>query len=79
MFLVTDKLDIPRKNIFFTSGTDKHIFLKDKDFLFHLDDDVIELSMIKDYTTVIPVCHFDWGLKFGGKKEWRNKCLKILG
>lgn len=78
LFLVTDNLAIPRRNVFFTYGTDKWWFLRNKGFLFHLDDDVIELEMIEDLTAVIPVCHFDWGLKFGGKKEWKNKCLSIL-
>ena len=78
LYLVADTLGIPREQIHFTSYEDKYAFLKDKDFLFHLDDDVIELSMIKDYTDVIPVCHYDWGIKYGGKKEWKNKCLKIL-
>lgn len=78
LFLVTDKLGIPRHHIHFTAHEDKQYFLGENDFLFHIDDDVIELSLIKSFTKVEPICHYDWGLQYGGKKEWRNKCLKIL-
>ena len=79
LFLVSDSLDIPRQQIHFTEHEDKHIFLKYNNFLFHLDDDVIELELLEENTNVIPICHYDWGIKYGGKKDWKNKCLKILG
>ena len=69
---------ISKKNTHFTAYKDKWEFFKDKDFVWHLDDDIIELSMIKDYTNVEPICHFDWGLKYGGKENWKEKCLKLL-
>jgi len=78
LYEVADKLGISRDNIHFTSFEDKFEFLKKHDFIFHLDDDVIELSMIQDYTTVTPVCHLDWGIQFGGKEEWENICNKQL-
>lgn len=48
------------KNIKYMCFEDKFEFLKDKDFLFHIDDDVIELSMIESFTKVKPICHMDW-------------------
>jgi phosphoserine phosphatase len=40
---------------------DKYTFLKDNGFLFHIDDDIIELNMIEEFTDVVPICHLDWG------------------
>ncbi len=59
-------------NVKYMCFEDKFKFLKDKDFLFHLDDDVIELNMIESFTKVIPICHMDWGMKYGGKENWKK-------
>jgi hypothetical protein len=78
LFEVTDKIGISRANIHFTEGDDKWKFLKDKGFAFHLDDCTIELELIEENTDVVPVCHFDWGQKFGGKEAWKKRCLESL-
>ena len=38
LFLVSDKLKIPREKIIFTNLTDKSQILKDHNFIWHLDD-----------------------------------------
>ena len=45
----------------------KSEFLKDKGFVFHIDDDNIELSFIKTDTNVVPIYLF-------GNEYWRNDC-----
>jgi len=75
---VCEECGILKENVHFTAYRDKWEFFKDKDFVWHLDDDVIELSMLKDFTTVEPICHFDWGKQYGGRKNWKEKCLKLL-
>jgi hypothetical protein len=78
LFEVTDKIGISRDNIHFTEMADKWEFLKDKGFLFHLDDDCIELELLEENTDVVPICHYDWGIRFGGKAEWKNIALNII-
>ena len=46
-------------------------FLKDKDFLFHVDDDDIELDFIKSDTNVIPI--YLWH-----NKHWVRDCENVI-
>lgn len=57
---------------------DKAVFLKDKGFLFHLDDDIIELSLIEAHTDVKPICHMGWGSRYGGKENWKRLIEEII-
>ena len=71
LFAITDNLDIKRENIVFTNGQFKIEYLKDKNFIFHLDDDSDELIAIfesGDNCKPINVDHF----------EWESDCLKAL-
>ena len=71
LFDVADECGIKRENIKFTCMESKSIFLKDKGFVFHLDDDDIELMDIlelKDVCRPIHVDHF----------EWKESCRNIL-
>lgn len=71
LFEVTDNLGIPRNQIIFTNHDFKSSFFKDKDFLFHIDDDWIELKEInKDTKTV--------GISCFGNKTWKHKAMKLL-
>jgi hypothetical protein len=65
------------RNIKYMCFEDKAKFLKDKGFLFHLDDDIIELSLIKTYTDVKPICHMNWGSRYGGKENWKRLIEEI--
>ena len=67
IFLVADRLGIKRSNIIFCNYENKSVFLKDKGFLFHIDDDDVELSFIKTDTEVIPIY-------LSRNKQWREHC-----
>ena len=71
LFDVAEECGIKRQNIHFTCMESKSIFLKDKGFVFHLDDDDIELMEILesgDSCRAIHVGHF----------EWKETCKNIL-
>lgn len=74
LFNVADECGIKLDNIQFTCMESKSIFLKDKGFIFHLDDDVDELMDIldsKDGCKPVNVDHFDW-------KNTCGYCLKLF-
>ena len=63
LYGVAEKCGIPKDKIVFTEHVDKIVFLKDKGFTFHLDDDEHELMMIlnsKDRCLPLNVNHFEW-------------------
>jgi len=71
LFDVAEDCGIKKDNIYFTCMESKSIFLKGKGFVFHLDDDDIELMEIldsKDKCRAIHVDHF----------EWKETCKNIL-
>jgi hypothetical protein len=71
LFLVSDKLGIPRSQIIFTNHELKYDFLKDKGFLWHLDDDWIELNELNRNTDIR-------GISVWGQTNWKKKCDKLL-
>ena len=71
LFLVSDKLGIPRSKIIFTNYEDKSDHLNGKDFVWHLDDDWIELNQINSKTDVV-------GISVFGNSTWKQKCKKLL-
>ena len=50
LYLVSDSLGIPRENIYFMNSTPKYKFFINKDFIWHLDDDLDEWKEINTYT-----------------------------
>lgn len=71
LYDVAEKCGIPKDKIVFTEHVDKIVFLRDKDFTFHLDDDEHELMMIlesKDSCSPLNVDHF----------EWEENCKQLL-
>ena len=75
LFDVAQDCGIKLENIHFTCMESKSIFLKDKGFIFHLDDDDIELMDIFennkfDQNKCFPV-HVD-------HFEWKETCQNIL-
>lgn len=71
LYDVAESVGINRENIVFTEFVDKIEFLKDKSFIFHIDDDVDELMAIlnsKDSCKTVNVDHF----------EWKENCENIL-
>ena len=71
VFEVAREVGIKKEHIFFTCMANKSEFLKDKDFLFHVDDDDIELDFIKSDTNVTPI--YLWH-----NKHWIRDCEKVI-
>ena len=58
-----ERLSIPKERVIFTEHVDKIEYLRDKDFIFHLDDDIYELMEIlesEDKCIPINVGHYNW-------------------
>lgn len=51
--------------------SDKYLFFEDKDFIFHLDDDMTEIKMINEYTKTK-------GVNLFGNSEWMAECQMQL-
>jgi hypothetical protein len=65
------RIGIPEYRVKFTAFADKIEFLEGMGFLFHLDDDLYELTAImesKDSCQPLNVGHF----------EWKENCLEVL-
>ncbi len=71
LFELVNECGILKNHIHFTCSKNKSEFLKDKGFLWHLDDDVIELSFIRTDTDVFPI----W--RRSGN-EWWNQCRDLI-
>ena len=73
LFEVTDRLGIKRDQIIFTSHRIKSEVMNEMglEFLFHLDDDWVELNHINRETKTKGVSCF-------GTSGWKQKCNKIL-
>jgi len=66
-----ERLGIPLENVKFTAHVDKIEFLKDKDFVFHLDDDVHELIEIMSSSDSCQPLNVDYF-------SWRENCEEAL-
>lgn len=71
LFEVAEMVGIKKENIHFCCMDNKSEFLKDKGFIFHIDDDNIELSFVKTDTDVKPIYLF-------GNKKWRIDCENAI-
>ena len=72
VFLTAKHIGIPKEQIFFCNMANKSDFLKDKNFLFHLDDDSFELDNIREETNVFPV------LKSERNDNWLTTCNDLI-
>lgn len=70
LFKVANELGIPKSKVIFTNYEDKAEHLTD-DFIWHLDDDWVELNEINKQRNTVGVSVF-------GNSVWKQKCLKIL-
>lgn len=71
LYDVAESVGIKKENIIFTEFVDKIQYLKGKNFIFHIDDDVDELMAIldsKDSCKPVNVEH----------DEWKITCKNIL-
>lgn len=72
LFYVANRLRIPNDKIVFTEGNMKADFFKENnDFIFHLDDDSVELNFINKETKVV-------GISCWKNNSWKEKCLKLI-
>ena len=71
VFEIAEEVGIKRENIHFCNMRDKFHFFIDKDFLFHLDDDIIDLDFIRTETNVFPV----WR---DNRNDWKNQCKDLI-
>ena len=76
LYLVARELGIPKSQIHFMNawiyGDDKSYWLKDQDFIWHLDDDWLELKSIQRE------CKQTFGISVFGTNTWKQKCDKLL-
>lgn len=71
LYDVADECGISRDNISFTAMIDKIKFLEGKDFLFHLDDDEVELELIQESDDN---CVGVWV----ELKDWKETCINLI-
>lgn len=72
LFAVAIGLNIPHSQIIFTSGAlKKDYFRQFPDFIFHLDDDWIELHEIDLHTDVKAISCF-------GNSDWEQDCWNLI-
>lgn len=71
LFDVAERLGIPEERIVFMGFTDKYEFFKDKGFLWHIDDDEMELRLIDRYTET-------FGVTYVVNNNWYDKCEFLL-
>jgi hypothetical protein len=70
IFAVAERLGIPRNKVVFTNYQDKDTFFKDHpDFVWHLDDDFLQLMAISK-TRVKGVNVL--------KEGWKSRCIDLL-
>jgi hypothetical protein len=72
VFFMAQRLGIPITNIIMTNGDIKSNFLKDKGFVWHLDDMNMNIIDITKRTDCIGILYTPWNL------EWRDKCELLL-
>lgn len=68
LYEISNKLGITTIN--FTDFCDKYLFLKNKDYLFHLDDDRFEVFAINTKTNVKGIDALQY--------DWKDKCEKLI-
>jgi len=71
LFEVADLIGIKREHIIFCNMINKSELLKNQDFIFHIDDDDIELFTIEEDTDVIPIFLTE-------NKRWLLDCEKAI-
>jgi len=70
LYEIANNIGIIKEHIKFTNFVDKYKFLKSKNFMFHLDDDHIELLLINNNTNVKGIDVL--------QSDWKEQCEKII-
>lgn len=71
LYTIAVLVGIPRTQIQFMNMSDKCDFFINKDFIWHLDDDVIEINMINVTTKTK-------GISCYRSTNWKYKCERLL-
>lgn len=69
---IVDKVGIDKNKVIFCGMTDKWVFLENKEFIWHIDDDSIECTLITKYAKPTK------GICCQGNSTWKIKCNKLL-
>lgn len=72
LYLVAKKVGIKKENVIFCQMSDKWKLLSDKNFAFHLDDDEIEVELIKENLDIDGIWYY------GYKSDFEEKCLESI-
>lgn len=72
LFNTVMRCGIKFENIHFTNGADKWLFLKDKNFIFHIDDDSHEIDFI--YKNIKETT----GILYYYNDNWKKECIEAL-
>lgn len=68
---IVDTIGIPRERVFFSYMKDKHhFFLQNPGFIWHMDDDVIENSLLREFGNIVTINPEEDG--------WMEKCESYL-
>ena len=71
LWKIAEQIGISPKNVYFTNLEKKFIYIRKTNFIFHLDDDMLELYLIQKYSKkTVPIKVT--------KSQWRQKCEKFL-
>ena len=70
LYKVIDYIGIPKERVTFTNRKDKALVME-KDFIWHLDDDWLDLKLINSSTNIV-------GISVFGSSSWKYKCDKLL-
>lgn len=71
LWTIVDIVGIPRERVFFSHCKDKHnFFLDNPGFIWHLDDDVIENSLLREFGNIVAISP--------DEPDWFEKCQSFL-
>jgi hypothetical protein len=70
---VLNNLKIQFKHLRYTNMANKSTFFQTEgnDFVWHLDDDLVEVEFINENTNVVGINHYD-------DPNWKERCLRLL-
>jgi hypothetical protein len=71
LYNVVNKLNINPNNVVFMNHVDKYRFLEDTNFLFHLDDDFLEVELINENTNIL-------GVYKHSSVDWEEVCFNRI-
>jgi hypothetical protein len=72
IFFTCQRLGIPITRIIMTNGSNKSHFLKDKDFIWLLDDMEFNVKDVTKHSDCIGIRYTPWNM------EWRDKCELLI-